>query len=84
MLAVSRWTARATSMWRTPGSTADNLLPDTYAIEFEPVGGYSKPARQAVQVSAGAYHSSVGQLPAGSISAVRGLPACGGADQQHQ
>jgi hypothetical protein len=39
--------------WRAPGSTATNLLPDIYFIEFEPVGGYSRPAGLAVQVYGG-------------------------------
>ncbi|HVM50593.1 MAG TPA: SBBP repeat-containing protein, partial [Candidatus Acidoferrum sp.] len=47
------WRFLGEGAWRPPGSTAANLLPDTYAIEFEPVSGYSKPASQAVQVSAG-------------------------------
>jgi len=33
-----------------PGSTATNLFPDVYLIEFAPVSGYSKPATRAVQV----------------------------------
>jgi sugar lactone lactonase YvrE len=47
------WRSLGETTWRAPGSTAGNLLPDTYFIEFAPVSGYSKPASQAVQVSAG-------------------------------
>jgi sugar lactone lactonase YvrE len=48
------WRFLGETTWRTPGSTAAELLPGTYFIEFVPVSGYSKPASQAVQVSAGA------------------------------
>jgi hypothetical protein len=46
------WRLLGETDWRAPGSTATNLLPDTYAIEFEPVSGYSQPGDQATQVSA--------------------------------
>ena len=39
--------------WRTPGSTAADLPPDTYFLEFEPASGYAKPASRAAQVYAG-------------------------------
>jgi hypothetical protein len=48
------WRFLGETTWRTPGSAAADLLPGTYFIEFVPVSGYSKPASQAVQVSAGA------------------------------
>jgi sugar lactone lactonase YvrE len=44
------WRFLGETAWRVPGATAGNLLPDTYAIEFAPVSGYSKPASQAVLV----------------------------------
>jgi hypothetical protein len=47
------WRFLGETTWRAPGSTASNLLPDTYAIEFAPVSGFSKPASQAVQVCGG-------------------------------
>ena len=46
----SGWRFLSETAWRAPGSTAPNLPPDVYFIEFEPVSGYSKPASQAVQV----------------------------------
>jgi sugar lactone lactonase YvrE len=49
----SGWRFLGEPGWRAPGSTATNLLPDVYLIEFEPVSGRTKPANQAVQVYAG-------------------------------
>ena len=43
-------------------------MPDTYAIEFAPVSGYSKPASQAVQVSARLNHGALGKLSVGPIT----------------
>src|SRR5207237_587649 len=53
-LAGEGWRFIGETDWRTPGSTASGLLPDTYFIEFAQVSGYSKPPSQAVQVSGGA------------------------------
>jgi len=47
------WRFLGETSWRVPGSTATNLLPDIYFIEFAPVANYSKPANQAVQVYTG-------------------------------
>ena len=46
----SGWRFLGETGWRAPGSTASNLPPDVYFIEFEPVSGYSKPTSQPVQV----------------------------------
>jgi hypothetical protein len=51
-LAGTGWRFLGETAWRAPGSTAASLVPDTYAIEFEPVSGYSKPASEVIQVSA--------------------------------
>jgi NHL repeat len=51
--AGSGWRFLGETTWRAPGSTATNLQPDIYFVEFEPVANYSKPASQAVQVYAG-------------------------------
>ncbi|MEI9963001.1 MAG: hypothetical protein WDM76_18355 [Limisphaerales bacterium] len=40
----------AENNWRNSGSSAANLIPDVYVIEYKPVSGYAKPASQAVQV----------------------------------
>jgi hypothetical protein len=59
------WRFQGETVWRAPGSTAANLVPDTYDIEFAPVNGYSKPSGQAIQVSA----SSTTVVSAGYASA---------------
>ncbi len=53
LVAGTGWRFLGESNWRAPGSTASNLQPDIYFIEFEPVTNYSKPSSQAVQVYAG-------------------------------
>jgi hypothetical protein len=53
VLSGTGWRFLGESAWRASGSTATNLLPDVYDIEFEPVDGYAKPASEAVQVYAG-------------------------------
>ncbi len=52
-IAGAGWRFLGEPGWRAPGSTATNLLPDVYFIEFEPVSMRSKPASQAVRVYAG-------------------------------
>ncbi len=47
------WRFLGETTWRAPGSTATNLLPDIYFVEFAPIANYSKPADQAVQVYTG-------------------------------
>ncbi len=47
------WRLIGEQSYRSPGSTATNLLPDIYFIEFKPVDGYSKPATMAIQISSG-------------------------------
>src|SRR5262249_50933265 len=37
------WHFLGETAWRSSGSTASNLVPDTYFIEFEPVNFYIKP-----------------------------------------
>ena len=49
----SGWRFLGETTWRAPGSTAANLIPDIYFIEFVPVSGRSKPSSQAAQVYAG-------------------------------
>ena len=51
--AGSGWRIFGESAWRAPGSSAAGLLPDTYAIEFEPVSGWSRPASRGVRVFGG-------------------------------
>jgi hypothetical protein len=53
VLSGTGWRFLGESGWRASGSTAANLLPGVYDIEFEPVGGYSKPSSEAVQIYAG-------------------------------
>jgi sugar lactone lactonase YvrE len=53
LLTNSGWRFLGGTSWRAAGSTATDLLPDLYFIEFQPVSGYAKPANQAVQVPAG-------------------------------
>ena len=48
------WRFLGETAWRSPGSTASGLVPDTYFVEFAPVTNWSKPASLAVQVSGGA------------------------------
>jgi len=47
------WRFLGETAWHGPGFTATNLVPDAYAVEYEPVSGYARPANQAVQVYAG-------------------------------
>ena len=49
----SGWRFLGESAWRPPSSSATDLLPDIYFIEFAPVGGYGKPASRSVQVNGG-------------------------------
>ena len=53
VLSGTGWRFLGESAWRTSGSTATNLLPGVYYIEFEPVSGYAKPSSEALQVYAG-------------------------------
>jgi sugar lactone lactonase YvrE len=53
VLGGTGWRFLGETPWRASGSTATNLLPGIYDIEFEPVGGYSKPSSEEVQVYAG-------------------------------
>jgi hypothetical protein len=52
-LAGAGWRLLGEVSWRAPGSTATNLLPDVYFIEFEPVSGRAKPATQSVRIYPG-------------------------------
>jgi hypothetical protein len=47
------WQIYGTSGSYLPGATVNNLLPGTYFILFNPVGGWSSPAELAVPVTAG-------------------------------
>ena len=49
----SGWRFIGESSWRSPGSGTSALLPDTYFIEYAPVGGWTRPASQAVAVFSG-------------------------------
>ncbi|HEY3762944.1 MAG TPA: Ig-like domain-containing protein [Verrucomicrobiae bacterium] len=53
VLSGTGWRFLGETTWRAPGSTAINLLPGIYNIEFEPVSGYVKPSTEGIQVSAG-------------------------------
>jgi hypothetical protein len=53
VLAGTGWRFLGENVWRAPGSTATNLLPAVYYIQFEPVNGYATPANEGVQVYAG-------------------------------
>jgi len=50
VLTNSGWRFLGETGWRNPNSTATNLFPDVYLIEFEPVTNYSRPSSRAVQV----------------------------------
>ena len=52
-LAGAAWRLLGENSWRTPGSTATNLLPDVYFVEFQPVSGRAKPATQSVRIYPG-------------------------------
>ena len=52
-LAGTGWKFFGETDWRASGSTAANLLPDTYLVAFEPVSGYATPASLAVVVTNG-------------------------------
>jgi hypothetical protein len=53
VLSGTGWRFLGENTWRAPGSTAANLLPNVYYIQFEPVNGYATPESEAVQVYAG-------------------------------
>ncbi len=47
------WRFLGESAWRASASTATDLVPNVYDIQFEPVSGYATPASEAVLVYAG-------------------------------
>ncbi|HEY1662175.1 MAG TPA: choice-of-anchor Q domain-containing protein [Verrucomicrobiae bacterium] len=53
ILGGTGWRILGESSWRTSGSTAANLVPNVYEIQFEPVSGYATPANEQVQVYTG-------------------------------
>ena len=77
--AGASWRFIGESGWRNPGSTATNLTPDTYFVEFAPVSGWTKPASQAVQILSGANLELIGtyllpQVTPASVLATINLP----------
>jgi hypothetical protein len=46
------WRLVGEGPYRAPGSTATNLVPGVHVIEFQPVSGWSAPAKRTVQVYA--------------------------------
>jgi hypothetical protein len=53
VLSGTGWRFLGETNWFASGSTATNLLPGVYDIEFEPVTNYAKPSSEAVEVYAG-------------------------------
>ena len=49
----SGWRFIGESVWRSNNVVVPSLLPDIYFIEYEPVGGWTKPGSQAVPVFGG-------------------------------
>ena len=58
--AGARWRRTGTTTWRTSGSTETGLPTGNYAVEFNAVDGWSKPANMAVAVAKGATASIAG------------------------
>jgi sugar lactone lactonase YvrE len=51
--AGSGWRFFGEVTWRSPGSTATNLIPDSYFVEFPPVANRIKPSSLSVQILSG-------------------------------
>ncbi|HSA11776.1 MAG TPA: hypothetical protein P5205_15555 [Candidatus Paceibacterota bacterium] len=72
------WRLRGETTWRASGSTATNLLPDIYGVEFAPVSGMSRPpglaaqvvANQGTEVSSGSYSMALAPSPGVALPAV--------------
>ncbi|MGD0411972.1 MAG: Ig-like domain-containing protein [Verrucomicrobiota bacterium] len=62
-LSGAGWQFIGETAWRASGSTAANLLPDTYLVAFEPVSGYATPSSLAVVVTNGMSVSVAGNYP---------------------
>jgi hypothetical protein len=69
------WQFVGETAWRANGSTAANLLPDTYLVAFEPVAGYATPTSLAVLVSNGMSVTVAGNyVPAQTLPSGVDLP----------
>jgi hypothetical protein len=68
-LSGAGWQFIGETAWRASGSTAGNLLPDTYLVAFEQVNGYTTPTSLAVLVSNG-----MSVTVTGSYAAAQTLP----------
>jgi hypothetical protein len=69
-LSGAGWQFIGETAWRASGSTAANLLPDTYLVAFEPVSGYATPTSLAVVVTNG-----MSVLVAGNYVLAQTLPS---------